>query len=186
MTNEDTNPNKGRGTATEPATIVLSDGTAVAVHDQFINTDGLLCLYVTPRQSGGIDAKVPMHSVRAIVKTMEAARLFNVENAVIDDDLQGDEDVAAPEFTQQDIENLPRLFDPNSESGVIKEGDIVTVRDEDRSNDSGPWKVKEIRGGEATLWSAWQPIRCESVDDLTVVEKAEDCTPPVSLNGGAE
>ena len=51
----------------------------------------------------------------------------------------------------------------------VEVGDVVTVRDEDRSADPGPWKVRAICGDTATLWSAYQPLREESVGDLNVV-----------------
>lgn len=48
-------------------------------------------------------------------------------------------------------------------------GDVVTVRDEDRSADPGPWKVRAIENGTARLWSAYEPCRYEPVGDLNVV-----------------
>ena len=57
------------------------------------------------------------------------------------------------------------------QDGGVDVGDTVTVRDEDQSDDPGPWKVRHIKDGTAILWSALQPIRREPVDDLTVVEE---------------
>ena len=51
----------------------------------------------------------------------------------------------------------------------VEVGAVVTVRDEDRSADPGPWKVRRICGDTATLWSAYQPLREEPVDDLNIV-----------------
>jgi len=48
-------------------------------------------------------------------------------------------------------------------------GDVVTVRDEDRSDDPGPWRVEKIEDDTARLWSAYQPLRFEPVGDLNVV-----------------
>jgi hypothetical protein len=50
-------------------------------------------------------------------------------------------------------------------------GDVVTVRDEDRSRDDGPWEVTKIEDGTAELETVYQPYRYEPVADLNVVEE---------------
>lgn len=68
----------------------------------------------------------------------------------------------------------------------VIEDDVVTVRDEDRSADPGPWQVERIENGMAHLWSAWQLPREEPVDDLTIVERAEDTDAPVGVPGDSD
>lgn len=68
------------------------------------------------------------------------------------------------------IEHPPRAdTDTDTDTAEVREGNVVTVRDEDRSSDPGPWTVIDISEDHAELWAAWQETRREPIADLQVV-----------------
>ncbi|EMA69017.1 hypothetical protein C461_05282 [Halorubrum aidingense JCM 13560] len=138
----------------------LNGQTIDAVHHFTSGDNRLLHLHIDER-AGGIDVTVPLCSDKPAYARSDRGR---EALGIGTDDQQQERELVADGGHDVEV------------------GDVVTVRDEDRSADPGPWKVKNIdAGGEARLWSAWQKPRYEPVSDLNVVEKAEDTTLPHSV-----
>jgi len=64
--------------AETPALVLLRSGNVIDTAHQYTNTDGQLCVYLTARE-GGIDAKINLDDVVAVIKSDEEARALNVD-----------------------------------------------------------------------------------------------------------
>lgn len=174
MTNQDSNQVKQGGSSTEQIDKsgvtridVPGEGTAIVDADHVISTSSKTLIYLGEK-SEGIDIIVEQEGSVVTGRSQEG------QDAL---------DAASGEESEGDTEDVD---DAHAGCVDVQEGDVVTVRGEDRSDDPGPWKVESIEGDriedpEAKLWSSMQLPRREPVSDLTVVEKAKDRTLPHSV-----
>lgn len=64
--------------AETPALVLLRSGTVIDAAHQFTNADGQLCVYLDAREDG-IDAKINLDDVVAVIKSDDGARALNVD-----------------------------------------------------------------------------------------------------------
>lgn len=163
MTNNNSNSDKSGGVGEQhdekPALIVTENGERLidAAHHVVSKKKDIVLVYYA-RRDGGADETLPLHRIETIARSATARELAHDTHG--ESETRGNED-------------------------VVEEGDVVTVHDEDRAADPGPWKVEDINPvqGVARLWSSMQRLRKEPVEDLNVVEKAKDTSPPVAVPG---
>lgn len=185
MVNENSNVNKSAGSIDSKPAVVRVDVPGVddaldldAEHVINVGSGRKQIIYLGDR-SDGIDLIVTERTVMA--RSQRAQDRLDALNRDGDDDDCSDADARDDAHANEDDQKL--VTDGGQD---VREGDIVTVRDEDRRGDAGPWKVESIGDREATLWSCMQPMRHEPVSDLTVVERAEDRTLPHGVPGDAD
>lgn len=186
MQEYDSQPRKTPGTESEvsrlndnPARITVEDGdgdTKTYDVEHHIKSDhGWVSLYLT-RDGSGIDVQVPRERVISI----ERGRKRHSGDGRDECPRCGAPVRDKPRSVRHCVDG--HRYVEREGGTVVAEGDVVTVRGEDRSSDPGPWKVKSVANGiNVELWSATEPHRCEPVEDLTVVETAEETEPPVAV-----
>ena len=184
---------RGRGASDDrPATVWLDNGAQFHVDHHFVAKDGSFLHLVLDRSASpaGIDMSVPLQQVAAVQRSdrddVDAAATTAVNGPSHEKEkkvivLIGHGENATERITDAILDELDVDSSASAAANMgIKPGDVVTVRDEDGCKDPDPWKVREIQDGMARLWAAHKPLRHERVEDLTVVEKADETTPPHS------
>lgn len=175
MQDYDSQPRKTPGTDTKPARIVIetTDGTKAYDAEHHIRNNGWVSICLGSKQDG-IDVQIPRERV------IEIRRGREHHSDGRDECPRCGAPVADRPRSVRECKR-GHLYVEREDGTVVVEGDIVTVRDEDRSSDPGPWKVQSLADGTVELWSATEPLRHEPVEDLNVVETVEDTIPPVAV-----